>query len=93
MNCAEFVTVLSVGVKLVDTPNFSQRGGVSLQIRILKFKDVTAIKDSAGLSWPCSLGQCLRASEKMLRVVPNKSALAKLLDSAVGPTPPSSPPQ
>lgn len=33
------MTVLSVGGLQVDVPNFIQRGGVSLQIRILKFKD------------------------------------------------------
>lgn len=49
LNYAEFVIILSVGVKWVDIPHFNQRREMSLQIKILKFK-LPACKGSSELS-------------------------------------------
>lgn len=71
LNYAEFVIILSVGVKWVDIPHFNQRREMSLQIKILKFK-LPACKGSSELSGLAFLDNDSEPQRKCWRWFPGR---------------------
>lgn len=93
MNCAEFIIVLSVGVKHVDIPNFNQRGEVSLQIRIRQYKEAPPYKNSSELSLALLSWRRTQNLRENADGGPQQESSCEALRFCCAPAPPSPPPQ